>query len=126
MEAHASRLCVAVLFNRAPISEFSALWAPVHGEERHLLPAMSELVSLLFARGTTPELRFLSLPPRVYSDLETLQRSARRPLWALEGSEQDKRLADAIRAQSVPTEGGFALSRAQRRLGIVSWEPVRP
>ncbi len=126
MEAHASRLCVAVLFSRAPISEFAPLWAPVHGEERHLLPAMGEFVTLLFARGAAPELRFLSLPPRIYPDLESLQRSARRPLWVLEGSVQDDRLAGAVRTQSVPMNSGFALSLAQRRLGIVTWEPVRP
>jgi hypothetical protein len=63
MEAHASRKCVAVLFHRAPLSDFAALWAPVHGEERVQLPAMGELMTLLFARGATPELRFLDLPP---------------------------------------------------------------
>ena len=125
MEAHAARLCVAVLFDRAPISDFATLWAPVHGAERHLLPGMAEFVALLFARGATPELRFLNLAPRVYPDLEALQRSARRPLWVLEGSEQDKRLAEAVRARAVRVEGGFALSRASRRLGVATWEPVR-
>jgi SAM-dependent methyltransferase len=125
MEAHSARLCVAVLFNRSPIADFAPLWEPVHGEARHLLPGMGEFVTLLFARGATPELRFLSLPPRTYPDLESLQRSARRPLWVLEGSAQDGRLREAIRELAVPVEGGYAISPAPRRLGIATWEPVR-
>jgi SAM-dependent methyltransferase len=123
MEAHASRGCVAVLFHRAPISEFAALWAPVHGEERVLLPAMGEFITLLFARGATPELRFIDLAPRVYEDLEALQRSARRPLWVLEGSEKDRRLGEAVRDLAIQVDGGYALSRGQRRLGVATWEP---
>jgi SAM-dependent methyltransferase len=124
MDAHASRLCVGVLFDRAPISEFSVLWPAVHGEARSLLPAMSEFVALLFARSRTPELRFLSLPPRIYPDLESLHRSARRPLWVVEGSAKDKLLAQAVRNLAVQVEGGYALSRAERRLGIVTWQPA--
>jgi SAM-dependent methyltransferase len=126
MEAHSRRLCVAVLFNRAPISEFAPLWPLVHGEERRLLPAMAEFVALLFARGAAPDLRFLSLPPRIYADLESVQRSARRPLWVIEGSEEDARLAEAVRASAIPVDGGLVLSRAPRRVGVVTWEPVRP
>jgi SAM-dependent methyltransferase len=125
MEAHATRLCIAVLFNRAPISDFGPLWAAVHGEERHLLPAMGEFVTLLFARGAAPELRFLSLPPRTYESLDALQRSARRPLWVLEGSEQDRKLGDAVLKQAVTVDGGYVLNRAPRRLGLVTWEPAR-
>jgi SAM-dependent methyltransferase len=125
MEAHASRCCVAVLFNRAPISEFAALWAPVHGEERVLLPAMGEFMTLLFARGATPELRFLDLPPRVYEDLDSLQRSARRPVWVLEGSEKDRRLGEAVRDLAVEVDGGYVLNPRPRRLGVATWEPRR-
>ena len=125
MEAHASRCCVAVLFNRAPISEFALLWTPVHGEERILLPAMSEFVTLLFARGATPELRFLDLPPRVYEDLDSLQRSARRPLWVLEGSDKDRRLGEAVRDLAIEVDGGYVLNPTPRQLGVATWEPRR-
>jgi hypothetical protein len=123
MEAHASRLCVAVLFQHAPISDFGALWEPVHGEPRHLLPAIPEFMALLFARGAAPELRFLDLPPRVYSSLDALQESARRPLWVLEGSEQDGRLRQAIESLATPIDGGYTLVPGPRRLGIVTWGP---
>lgn len=40
MEAHASKLCVAVMFQRAPISDWAPLWRGVHGEERTLEPLL--------------------------------------------------------------------------------------
>jgi SAM-dependent methyltransferase len=123
MDAHASRLCVAVMLRDAPISDWAALWRAVHGEERHLLPAAGEMLTLLFARGKTPAARFLDLAPRTYGDIESLHESARRPLWVLPDSQQDARLEAAVKEMAVRVEGGFALSAKPRRLGIITWRP---
>jgi SAM-dependent methyltransferase len=123
MDAHASRLCVDVMFSEAPITEWAPFWEPVHGEPKHLLPSAGEMMMLLFARGHTPEVRFIDVPRRVFPDLETVHRSARRPLWVLEGSEQDQRLAAAVEKLAVKVEDGFVLSRLPRRLGILTWQP---
>jgi hypothetical protein len=116
MEAHASRMCVAVMFERAPISEWAPLWRAVHGEDRILLPGMGEFVSLLFARGRTPEIRLLSLAPRTYESRE-------RPIWVLEGSAEDAKLARAVSELAVDVPGGVVLNPGPRRLGIITWEP---
>ena len=126
LEAHCRRLCAAALFERAPISDFAALWPAVHGEARVLLPALPEFIRLLLARGALPEVHVLHLPPRTFHDLPALHRAARRPLWVLEGSEKDKRLARAVRDMAVPFGEGFILGQTERRLGIVSWQPARP
>jgi len=123
MEAHSRRLCVAVLFERAPIAEFAVLWPSVHGEERILLPGLGEFLVLLLAKGRLPEVRLLSLPPRTYPDLDALTSAARRPLWVLEGSAQDEKLKAAVRAAAVAVPGGYALNPKPRRLGVVTWEP---
>jgi SAM-dependent methyltransferase len=123
MEAHARRLCVAVMFHRAPISDFGALWEPVHGEPRVELPALAEFVALLFARGSVPQIETFEIPPRTYTDLAALQSAARRPLWVLPGSPRDATLAGAIEERAVAVEGGVALSRGPRRLGLVTWQP---
>jgi hypothetical protein len=123
MDAHASRLCVDVMLRDAPISDWAPLWRAVHGEERHLLPAAGEMLTLLFARGKTPEARFLDLPPRTYTSIESLHEAARRPLWVLPGSEQDARLEKAVREMAVEVEGGMALSSRPRRLGLITWRP---
>lgn len=123
MESHASRLCVAVLFQYAPLSDGASLWRAVHGEDRIQLPALAEFVSLLFARGTAPEIRLLSLPPRTYESRERLHAASRRPLWVLEGSPEDETLAEAIDSLAVDVPQGVVLNPAPRRLGIVTWEP---
>ncbi len=123
MDAHAKRLCVAVMFNGGPISEWAPLWPPVHGEERHRLPAAGEMMTLLFARGKAPEVRFLDVAPRTYTDVESLHRSARRPIWVLPGSEPDDRLGAAVRELAVRVDGAVALSQMPRRLGVITWSP---
>ncbi len=123
MDEHASRLCVSVMLREAPISDWAALWRAVHGEERHLLPAAGEMMTLLFARGKTPEARFLDLEPRTYDDVEVLHASARRPLWVLPGSEKDARLEAAVREMAVKVEGGYVLTRKPRRVGVITWRP---
>ena len=123
MDAHARRLCVCVMLSEAPISEWAPLWRLVHIEDRHLLPAAGEMMTLLFARGKTPEVRFLNVAPRTYADVESLHASARRPTWVLPGSEQDERLGATVRELAVRVDEGYALSQKPRRLGIITWRP---
>jgi hypothetical protein len=122
-EAHVNRLCVAVLFERAPVGEFALLWKPVHGEERVLLPGLRELVTLLFARGRLPEIRLVETRRPAFESLDAMHRAARRPVWVREGSPQDDRLRRAVSEMSVPVEGGFALATGPRMLGVVTWRP---
>lgn len=123
LEAHARKSCIAVLFERAPISDFAPLWLPVHGERRAILPGLREFLVLLFARGKAPDLTLIPVPPRTFPDVATLHRAARRPLWVLEGSEQDRLLEKAVREMALPVSGGVALSPEPRQTGVVSWRP---
>jgi SAM-dependent methyltransferase len=123
MEAHASRLCVAVMFEHAPISEWAPLWRGVHGEDRILLPGMGEFVSLLYARGRTPEIKLLSLERPRYESREKLHTSSRRAVWVLEGSPEDAKLARAVNDLAVDVPGGVVLNQGPRKLGIIAWAP---
>lgn len=124
MEAHTRRLCVALLFDPSPTSDFAPLWRPVHGEDRVTLPAIRELTSLLFARGSVPQLSTIALPPRIFESHDALHRSARRPLWVLEGTPEDERLRVAVQSLAIEVDGGVALRRKPRQLGIATWEPA--
>ena len=124
LEVHARRLCVAVLFEEAPISLFAPLWEPVHGEARCLLPGLREFVTLLFALGRTPEIRLFPTRQRTFPDLETLQRAARRAVWVEEGSPEDERLTAAIGRLAVPAGAGFTLPGREPYVGVVTWRPA--
>ncbi len=125
MEAHTRRMCVAVLFDPSPLADFAPMWLPVHGEERVVLPGMRELTALLFARGSVPNISTIVLAPRTHATREALLVSVRRPLWVLEGTREDERLRAAVDQQAIEVDGGVALRRQQRQLGIVTWEPGR-
>ena len=125
MEAHARRLCISLMFDKAPISDFAALWKPVHGEDRVMLPALAEMSALLFARGRMPRvIESLDIQPRVYEGVEALHQASRRAIWVLEGTPEDERLAQAARDLAVRVEGGVALSSTPRKVVVLAWEPT--
>jgi SAM-dependent methyltransferase len=123
-EAHVSRLCVAMLFEGAPVADFAVLWRPVHGEDRKLLPGLREFITLLLARGALPEIRLFDVRRPVFESLEAIHAAARRPLWVKAGNEKDERLRQAVGEAAIKVEGGFVLQTGPRKLGVVSWQPV--
>jgi SAM-dependent methyltransferase len=125
LESHSRRLCVVVLFDRSPITDFVPLWQPVHGEPRVRLPALAELTTLLHARGAYPRIDGITMPPRAFPTHEALHEVARRPLWVLPGTPEDERLGRAVRELAQPVENGLALLPKDRFLAVVTWEPVR-
>jgi FkbM family methyltransferase len=122
-EAHVSRVCVALLFERAPVADFAPLWLPVHGEERALLPGLREMLLLLLARGRLPEVSLFPTRRPTFESIEALHAAARRPLWVREGSAEDERLREAVAKMAVKVEGGYALTEKPRVLGMLSWAP---
>jgi SAM-dependent methyltransferase len=122
-EAHSSRMCIAVLFERAPVQDFAPLWRAVHGDDRALLPGLREMVALLFARGRLPEITLFETRRPAFESNEQLHRAARRPTWVVEGSAQDERLRQAVADIAIEVEGGYALSARPRMLGVVRWRP---
>jgi SAM-dependent methyltransferase len=124
-EAHVSRMCVAMLLENAPVADFAPLWRPVHGEDRALLPGLREMMTLLFARGSLPELRLFEARRPVFRSLDELHRASRRPIWVREGTQEDARLRIAIEAGALPVEGGYSLWAKPRSLGIITWSPRR-
>ena len=123
MEAHTAKMCVAVMFERAPISDWAPLWRGAHGEDRILLPGMPEFMKLLYARGRLPEVKLLSLPPRVYASREQLHSVSRRPVWVLEGTPEDTKLAQTVNELAVDVADGVVINPGPRRLGIITWAP---
>lgn len=125
VEAAAQR-CVAVLGEGAMTTVATLFWEPVHGERRVALPALPEFVTLLFARGSMPELRIVERTPPTFDSRDALLAMARRQLWVRRGSEKDARLRELVEARAEERDGRFALDWTPTRIGIVTWEPPNP
>lgn len=119
LERATRRRCFATLMSRAPSSGFTEFWPAIHGEERFLLPALSEFIHLLLARGATPQ---VWIYPRDVAHVapEQIRQNARRRLWLTEGSDKDQQLQRILDER---------LARPYEQLiesftvGLVSWEP---
>ena len=109
MEASARRLCVAVLVAEAPATPAAAFWPDVIGEERHLLPALPEFLSLQLARGRLCEVRLLERAPLSYGSPDAVATWLRQQLFADEGSNRDQRLRAAVHERMVERDGRFVV-----------------
>ncbi|CAN5708228.1 hypothetical protein BH24CHL8_BH24CHL8_05970 [soil metagenome] len=117
------RRCVAVMGEGAMTTVATLFWEPVHGEPRVALPALPELVTLLFARGRMPEIRLVDRTPPTFESLPELLGMARRQLWVRSGSDKDARLKALVEAHAEERDGRFALEWTPTRIGIVTWAP---
>ena len=124
MERSARRLCVAMLFWRRPTWAMDRLWPAVHGVERALLPAMREMVTLLMARGRPVSIQIVEQPPHSFESVEQILGLARHQTWVRPGSDADRRLEAAIRANTIERDGRYAFEWAPSHLGLVTWRPT--
>ena len=116
---------VVVAFMDAPASMLSPLWKAVHGEERIELPALPQLLPVLWEMGFFPNLEMLAAPPRYSPNIDAAIAIARHMLHVEAGTEKDERLQKAARELAVETPEGVTLRRqAARPLGVVWWRPA--
>jgi molybdenum cofactor cytidylyltransferase len=126
MESAAGRLCIAMLMERQPSSIADVCWPPVHGEARVSLPALSDFVELLRARGRNAAVERLEREPRRFAARDELEGFLRRQLWVEPGSEADGRFRAALDKLVETDDDGRVGLVGQRPLpiGIVTWEPA--
>jgi hypothetical protein len=126
MESAARRICVAVLMERNPASVAAPFWPHVHGEERVPLPALPQLVELLAARGTAPEVIGITGERRRWADLDELLGFLRRQLWTAPGSAADARLLAVVGDLAVVDPDGSVSvpGTAPLDIGVVVWGSV--
>jgi SAM-dependent methyltransferase len=119
LERATRRRCFATLMSRAPSGGFTQFWPEIHGEERFVLPALSEFIHVLLARGVTPEVRLF---PRDVGHIEPdqIRQNARRRLWLTEGSVKDQRLQELVNDAITRSIEDFTEPIV---VGLVSWEP---
>jgi SAM-dependent methyltransferase len=123
MEASARRLCVAVMVDPAPPHLAEPFWPAIHGEARVPLPALSEFLALLLARGRLFELRLLGRPPATYEEPDGPLPWLYQQLFVEPHTEKGRRLARLARAAMTARRDRWALSWEPAPLGIVTWHP---
>jgi len=123
MERSARRLCVAVLLAEAPATQAAALWPAVHGEERHLLPALPEFLAVLLAREKLFSVWLGSRGPVGYPSLEMIEGFARQQLFIEPDGPGAAKLREALPKVAKERDGRYYLSDRAAPLGIVSWAP---
>jgi SAM-dependent methyltransferase len=122
-EAATRRRCVAVMGQAAMTTVGRLYWERIHGEPRVPLPALGDLVTLLYARGRLPDIRLVDREPPTYASIDDLHDRARRQLWLRPGSERDVLLGELLAADAVEHDGALSLPEDRARIGIVTWEP---
>ncbi len=125
LDEKAGERVVLVAWMDAPPSIFSPLWKAVHGEERIELPALPELLPVLWEMGIFPNVEMLEAGgPRSAPNLDAALAMARHMLFVRLGSPEGTRLENAAREMAVQTSEGVTLrGRRTRPQGVVWWRP---
>lgn len=122
-EGAAARGCVVVMRAGAATTAGQLLWPEVHDEDRVQLPMLPELVSLLMARGSMPNVTLTQRTPWGYDTPEALLEASRQQLWVRPGSPKDERLSRLVEERATERDGQWALDWRPVPDGIVKWEP---
>jgi SAM-dependent methyltransferase len=123
MERSARRLCVAVLVTPSPPHPAEPFWPSIHGEARVPLPALTEFLVLLLARGRLFDLRLCEREPLTHAERDTPLRWLYQQLFVAPDTVKGRRLASLAREAITGRGGRWALSWDPVPLGIVTWRP---
>ncbi len=123
IESYARRSVLVVSFFDAPQSYLGPLWKAVHGQDRIDLPALPELMEVLWEMDIYPDVEMFQAGPSQRFDAheDAVQQVARR-LYVAPGTDRERRLRRAVEDLMVQTPDGLTLQDARpRRLGLVKW-----
>ena len=122
MESAARRALVAVLMDQMPASAADAFWPPVHGEARTRLPALTDFVDLLRARGRAPIIQRVTDERRRFDSREAVEAFVRRQLWIDPSGPKEARFQAALQDLAIPDGDGWTIrGRGPVDIGIVRW-----
>ena len=117
-----------LLYTESPMAQLSPFWWAAHREERVELPAMPELLPVLWEMGIYPDVEMLEpTGVHVFESREDAVETLRQRIYVAPGSEEDGRLADAASKLLVERPDGVVITGAQpRRQVLFSWRPEPP
>jgi len=127
LAAHARSLVILLAFVESPMNRISRFWKPVHGEKRIDMPALPELVNVLWEMGIFPDVQMMApVQPDRFEDRDVALTQLRNRLYVRAGSAEDERLRSAMDDLLVDVDGGVMVKGVPLvRQGFVSWMPER-
>ncbi len=120
---HARQRVVLVSFVDSPQAGIAPLWEPVYGEERINLPALPELMNVLWEMGVYPSVRMLPpMGPQVFESVEAAVEEVGGRLFIGSDTERLERLEECIKGYLEAVDGGYRIRGARAvRQGIIYW-----
>ena len=125
LEASATERVLVLMFIDSPQSHLAPLWEPVHGEARINLPALPQLLRVLWEVDIYPDLEMVtSAPPHRTEGREAAIEELGQRLYVEPGTAKDRRLREAADRLLVETSEGYEVRGARpRRAGLLTWRP---
>ncbi len=125
---HANRTVAMLMFVDSPQASVSRLWEPVHGERRIDLPALPELMNVLWEMGVYPNVRMLaSSPSHTFESVETAADEVAGRLFIGNDADARRRLEERIEDYLEPSADGYRMRGSRRpRQGLIWWEVSEP
>ena len=103
---HARRRVVMVSFVDSPQAGVAPLWEPVYGEARGNLPALPELMNVLWEMGIYPSVRMLAPSgPQTFESVEAAVEEVGGRLFIGSDAGRRQRLAESIEGYLEAVEG---------------------
>lgn len=120
---HARRRVAIVCFVDSPQAYLAPIWEPVHGDQRVNLPAMPELVSVLWEMGIFPDVNMMPHRRRsTYELTETAMDEIAARLFIGGNPVREERLRAALPEYLEETSDGYAIKGAKpAREGVIHW-----
>lgn len=127
LEEHARERVLILTFMRAPQSYLSPLWKAVHNEERVDLPALPELLEVLWEMDIYPDLEMVQASgPAVFESRDEALEELRSRLYVSPGAESERRLKRAVDQELVEVPDGLQVRGSPgQRQGLLSWSTLR-
>ncbi len=125
LTTHARERVVLMSFVDSPQAGVAPLWEPVHGERRINLPAMPELINVLWEMDIYPNVRMLTATrAQSFETVEAAIDELSGRLFIVDGSPARERLESVVEDYLEQTEDGFRITGARpTRQGVIWWEP---
>ena len=121
---HADERVVMVSFVDSPQAGVAPLWEPVYGEQRINLPALPELMNVLWEMGIYPSVRMMPpTGPQTFESVEAAIEEVSGRLFIGSDTERLRRLEECIEGYLESVDGGYRIKGARAvRQGVVWWD----